>query len=169
MILLVTLLVLSQMKMLFLYIKLSNQIQEQHQDLYQLEAAALKLSRTMGNESCLRKDENINQMVDQVLNHQGCEWFDDNRQYNYLINDLGLYPCLQINNNSSHHWLLTIATASTHPLVLQLRIAEAGQKKICKGIEPRSIPAGVITWRYWANLSMPQINSLPKSYALLSS
>ena len=152
MIVILTTLVLTLMQAVFLYIKISNQEATKHEALYQLEAVAHRLIRAENDPNCVVTEESPNQIVDLLLHNQGCSFNDNNRQYYYMIDDLGLYPCLQIvvgkKIYSSHHWLISAATAPPQQSILQLRIAKPARAIICDLVEARQINRGVISWRY---------------------
>ncbi len=152
MIAILTMLVLTLMQAVFLYIKVGNQVVIKHEALYQLEAAAHKLIMANDEPNCMVTDEDPNQIVDLLLHNHGCLLSDNHRQYYYVIDDLGLYPCLQIVYRkkiySSHHWLISVATAPPRQDILQLRIAKPVRAMRCDFFEDRQINRGVISWRY---------------------
>jgi len=155
MIVILTMLVLSLMQAVFLYFKVSNQVVKKHEELYQLEAVAYKLAiakQELLNADCILTDTDPNQVVDMLLHNSGCSLIDNNRQYYYLIDNLGLYPCLQILSDkkiySSHHWLISVATPPPRQTVLQLRVTEPARPITCELSEMHQIDRGVISWRY---------------------
>ena len=152
MIIILTMLVLTLMKAVFLNIKVDNQVVIKHEALYQLEAVAHKLINAPIDPNCLVIIDDPNQALDLLLHHGGCSLIDHNRQYYYVVDDLGLYPCLQIISgkkiDSSHHWLINVATAPPRQEILQLRIAKPVQAMACDFFEARQIHQRVISWRY---------------------
>ena len=152
MIVILTMLVLTLMQAVFLYITVSNQVVIKHEALYQLEAAAHQLMRIKKDPNCMVTDEDPNQVVDRLLHNQGCLFKDNNHLYYYVIDDLGLYPCLQMvfgqKKYSSHHWLISAASAPPRQDVLQLRIAEPVRAIYCDFSAARQINRGMISWRY---------------------
>ena len=152
MIVLLTMLVLTLMQAVFLYIKVSNQVVIKHEALYQLEAVAHRLMVANTDLDCMVSEEEPNQVVDLLLHDKGCSLIDNNRQYYYVIDDLGLYPCLQIVTEkkiySSHLWLVTTATAPPRQDIIQLRIARPDKEITCDVFNARQINKGVISWRY---------------------
>ena len=149
MIVVLTLLVLSLMQGVLLYIKGNNQIEVNHQTLYQMEAVANQLDLT--NEACVVKDKTPNQLMSMVSSQQGCRFVDGDRDYLYLLEDLGLFPCLQILRNEtpqgSHHWLMTLARTKPPHLVLQWRVAAPAKTQVCELGAVHTIHQGVISWR----------------------
>ena len=155
MIVILTMLVLSLMQAVFLYFKVSNQVVIKHEELYQLEAVAFKLVLEKQNPlhaDCTLTDTNPNQVVDMLLHNGGCSLIDNHRQYYYLIDNLGLQPCLQIflsgKMYSSHHWLISVATPPPRQTVLQLRVADSARPMTCELSEAHQISPGVLSWRY---------------------
>lgn len=149
MIAILTLLILSLMQGVFLYIKGCNQIVTQHQSFYQMEAIANKLD--VSKRACLVNDKDPNQLIDVLLTQHGCTFIDDKQQYWYAVEDLNVYPCLQITDGervySSHHWLITLATIHPQVIVLQLRIATIANTEKCEQASAQLIQSGVLTWR----------------------
>lgn len=144
-----TLLVLSLMQGVFLYIKGCNQIVAHHQSFYQMEAIANKLD--VSKTACWVNDKDPNQLIDILLTQHGCTFIDDKQQYWYVVEDLDVYPCLQITDGervfSSHHWLITLATIQPQVIVLQLRIATIANAEKCEQAPAQLIQSGVLTWR----------------------
>lgn len=133
MIAILSLLVLSLMQGVFLYIKGCNQIVTNHESFYRLEAVADKL----------------------VLSHpacsHGCTLVEGKHEYRYELEDLGVFPCLPIKVNnvvySSRHWRITVAAIQPNPVILQLRIATIAGVAQCDGALPHTIRPGVLSWR----------------------
>ena len=155
MIVVLTMLVLTLMQAVCLYIKINHSVVNNHESLYQLETVARTLAMSQQVApftDCLFTETNPNTIVSMLLNKKGCAIIDNNRRYSYLIDDLGVFPCLKtmFNNkiNSSHHWLITVASASPHTQVLQLRVSKPVKDVDCELFEPREISAGIISWRY---------------------
>ncbi len=152
MISILTLLILSLMQSVFLYIKVNNQVLRNHELLYQLEAVAYQLGKENYTSDCLLTNENPNQILELLLSRQGCFFRAENQQYIYLVNDLGLFPCLHIRDgkeiHSSHHWLITVMSPPPQQAVLQVRISKAVQAITCQASEMRMINKGLLSWRY---------------------
>lgn len=119
MIVILALLVLSLMQSLFLYIRSSNQVVINHKRLTEMEQIVDKLDLTQSG-------------------YVG--------QYIYVVEDLGLHPCLKINQLGSHHWQVTIATTQPPHVVLQLRIARPIETEICESTAIQIDP-GIVSWR----------------------
>lgn len=154
MISILTILILSLMQSVFFYTKVSNHVVKRHHALYQFEAAAYHLIALSGSAECLLTEENPNQLVDLLLQKKGCLLTAEHRRYYYLVDDLGLYPCLQsASGDSSHHWLYTIFSPFDHA-VIQLRVARPASVLHCELSGVRHIKMGVISWRYLTSLPL---------------
>lgn len=163
MISLLTLLVLTLLQAVLLYVKVSQQVTKTHHALYQLEAAAMVLVKNLPVPDCSYNNEDPNQMLALLLNEGGCAWVYEKETYHYLVDDLGLYPCLKVMSDnrwqSSHHWLITIKSSSPRQSILQLRIVTPSQAITCDGGESRAINQGVISWR-----NLPLIGIMEPSF-----
>ncbi len=156
MMIVLTLFVLSLLQVVFLHIKVSQQVAIKHNRLHQLESVAHKMMLAKNvDDDCYLTGVDPNQMVDMLLQHRGCVFEDNHHEYFYLFDDLGLYPCLTIQEGkilySSHHWFITIATAEAKVSseILQLRVAKPSSILTCEYPDAsRRINAGVISWRY---------------------
>lgn len=149
----IAMLVLSLMQSVFLYIRVTNALETQHETLSQLEAVAKELIEGNHPSDCVLSLKNFNQINDLLLKKKGCSKRHNHQQYHYLINDLGTFPCLQITADSkqyfgSHHWLITVANELTPVSILQLRVAKLTKEGGCELEETRIIKEGVLSWRY---------------------
>lgn len=150
-----TMLILSLMQSVFLYIKVSNQVLIKHELLYQLEAVAQQIVKADYSLDCLLREENPNNIIELLLQKQGCLFAWENKKYYYLINDLGLFPCLQMMSSnqvsSTHHWLVTVSSPPQQE-ILQLRVAKPAKAIACDFDKIRLINNGVISWRYLGHI-----------------
>jgi hypothetical protein len=149
-----TLLILTLMQAVFLHVSAVNQLARHHDLFYQLEGVADYLQRAQlenPDNDCLVYDKNPNEMVALLKKQQGCEMTYSKQVFLYSLADLGIEPCLEIQdayqNRGAHFWLFTIGTKSKPVKILQVRIAKADEVLPCMGAT-HLIPAGVITWRY---------------------
>ena len=144
-----TLYVMSLTQSVFLYIKSSHQVMTNHQVFREMEQLVYRLDRT--NAACLTRDKNPNQLVDMLLDSQGCLIDQGGHSYSYLLADQGIYPCLQIRSDNraygSQHWLVTIASMQQPKMILQLRLANAIDTDQCELPMSHVINSGVISWR----------------------
>ena len=151
-----SMLILSLMQAIFLYIKASSQLANRHQTFYQLEAVAnqLRLSTLseVSDSRCVVQEKSPNEVIDKLNHHLGCERIEGTKSYVYLITDLGEYPCLQVESAGiflgSHHWLITIANQEVPNEVLQLRTANPVHSTQCEGTST-VIHAGIVSWRHF--------------------
>ena len=145
-----TLLSLSLMQSTLLSMKVSHQVFKNQDELHQLEAIAYRLAVERVTPNCVMKEHNPNEMIRMVL-QDGCELKDHGEDYTYLIDDLGLFSCLQRvlgkNRYSTHHWIITVAKKNTIPEILQLRVAKRVPSLPCEG-EVRQLRGFVLSWRY---------------------
>ena len=152
MIVIFTMIVFSMMQALYLYIKVSHRIAATHEALYQLELIAQKLPLEKIVDDCVFTGVDMNQMVDLIKAHQGCQWLENKKKYDYLIDDLGIFPCLPFLVDktlvASHHWIITVSSAASLQAVLQLRIAKPSTIVRCDDRDAHPIEKGIISWRY---------------------
>ncbi len=144
-----TMLILTLMQGVLLYIKSNNQMVSNHQLFNHMEAMANKLN--MHDKACTVHDKNPNQLLALLASHHGCNITDGKRQYAYLLGDLGLFPCLQMEVDEalhgSRHVLVTIASMQPPKLTLQLRFALPAETPECESSVSHRIHPGVVSWR----------------------
>lgn len=147
-----TLLVLSLMQAILVYVKASNQLVQRHRVFYQLEAVANQLDAfSTDDRHCMVSEKDPNEVIELLQRQHGCTKVVGQQSYRYLIEDLGVYSCLHIESDtqlqSSHHWLLSIATREAIFEVVQLRIAREVDLAPCDG-HSHIINEGVVSWRH---------------------
>ncbi|RUR10934.1 hypothetical protein [Legionella septentrionalis] len=148
--LLLTGFVLWMLQEIQLYAKTSASRIKSHHDLYALEAAArnLGLSSKAINDSCMVQGDDVRALALLLENNHGCIYKLAGHSYVYALVDLGSYPCLSIQQNSSefssHHWLISVKDEQN--TILQLRIAKPIHQLACIA-DKRIIHSGVISWR----------------------
>ena len=157
MILLLTVLVIVSLKSVLLFMKVSNQIMAAHQDNQALEKVALELaahSYDVYPATCRLNEVNPNEILG-FLDNTGCTFKQGQQNYQYIIDDLGLYPCLPIDVGgklfSSHHWLISVAAKGRRPVYLQIRMAKADKALPCESLDRRVIQSGVVSWCQFAS------------------
>ncbi len=146
------LLILSLMQAILLYVKANNQLIQRHQAFYQLEAASNQLGVfSVEDRRCMVSEKDPNEVIELLQRQHGCTSVVGQQSYRYLVEDLGVYPCLQIKLGtrlrSSHHWLLSVTTEGPIFELLQLRIARVADLAPCDGASIM-INEGVISWRH---------------------
>ncbi len=149
MIAVISLLVLSLMQAVLLYMKTCNQLIHQHDVLHEMESVIQRLD--LARSDCVVHQKTPNELIDQMVAHQGCTHTEKDRVYTYIIGDLGPYPCLPIETpnglQGSRHWLITIATASLPNTLLQVRLSMPEKTQACLRSAPHPIHAGVLSFR----------------------
>lgn len=148
-IVIITMLILTLMQGILLYIKSNKQIVSNHQSFYQMEAFAHKLN--LNSSACTVHNKNSNQLITILQTHQGCTLVDGSYQYTYILGDMGSFPCLQIQVGDtwygSRHVLVTIATRQQHEQLLQFHFALPAKTSICQSSALHRIHQGVVSWR----------------------
>jgi len=86
-----------------------------------------------------------------LRSEQGCVLNYKNKTYRYAVADLGVFACLRIHTQASHHWTLAVTAPDLGHEILSIRVAKpAGKrKKVCPA--PSEVSAGVLSWRYLAD------------------
>jgi len=145
---LLALLVLSQMQLIVLHSKAMNELIARQRILQGLEAHAVHSLLSL-KEGCVIEAGNPDKAIEYIKTHQNCLMNIKGRHSQFVTEDLGIFPCLQImqhqKNYASHQWRLTLQ--SDQSAILQLRIANPEEGQVCKdSIVP--ITSGIISWRY---------------------
>lgn len=152
MISILTMLTLTLMQTVFIYLKVSQQVVKNHELFYELETIARVLSSESYSLDCLLTNEEPNKVLELLRDHYGCHRVVGKHQYDYLIDDLGYFPCLTIvergKDYSSHHWLVNVATNTLPQMMLQLRLAKRAGEMDCQSPSKRQIDPGTVSWRY---------------------
>lgn len=150
-IMLTSLLVFSAMQQALIYFKALNQLEQQHQELYQLERVATHLAKADKvhlNPKCILQENGVNAVIRQLKQRRGCP-VHDVANYMFLIEDLGDWPCrIATASNqkvSTHHRRVTVLSPSDS--ILQIRFISAIPQLFCEGIE-QPTELGVSSWRF---------------------
>jgi hypothetical protein len=148
------LIVLSQMQLIFLQFKAMSDTISRHRSFRQLEATAYQLvaERKRVKKECVVPEANDYRLIERLKNKKGCALTIHNEHYQYLMEDLGVYPCMETFINSQRyttkHTRLTVALLLDKPLILQLRTANVGKYRVCEGNQPVIVKPGILSWRY---------------------
>lgn len=152
---LISVLVLSSMQQMLLYQRAMNKQEQAHQYFYDLERIIHYLIALPEKEriSCVQHQDSANEVLHQVLKKEGCALKTDKANYHYVIEDLGNYPCLMINDKTTikatHHFRFTVA--QDKPLqpssIMQVRVIQPVPLLQCDS-EVRYVDAGISSWRY---------------------
>ena len=133
----VTMLVLSLMQSVLLYIKSNQQRMLHHEVFYQME-------RILNQWDFVATRPSMGVLV------------EGKREFRYELKDLGVYPCLfiQINHHrqASHHWLITLTSMQSPRIVLAMRTAfpetlDENETKTCELSLQREIHAGMVSFK----------------------
>lgn len=144
---LLALLVVANMKSVSLYFKMSNHLISSHQDFYRLEAVVNEIGISHLHD-CVSSEQDPNRLLEQLRQVQGCDLALFHHTYHYIVSDLGISPCLQINLNSSHHWLISVIDVVLQSHSLQVRVALPEKQGICLEEKSRLITGGIVSWRH---------------------
>lgn len=151
----ISLLLLSAMQQLMLYQRSASTQNVTHQGLYQLEDVAAQLIHASGiDEACVKSQDKANDIIQLLLNHQGCLLVSGQIQYRYFFEDLGNFPCLVEAQDglvrATHHLRLSVLLVPDDdkpPKVLQIRVIQRGARATCHK-RPQDVLLGVSSWRY---------------------
>jgi hypothetical protein len=151
----ISILLVTCMHHVLLYHKAINQLEQRHQNFYQLEQlATLIINTAQSNSSCLKSSNTPNQIIIQLLNNRGCLITVGSSRFRYMIEDLGDFPCLMVKQRASHHLRLSmvlLADGEHEASGLQLRLIQSSEKKECFG-KIHQINSGISSWRYFSSL-----------------
>jgi hypothetical protein len=153
---LLALLVLSQLQALVLEYKLLNSFQDKQQAFWRLETAGAKLILQSGFEPmnhCVLKEQDPNHVIQLLNNKKGCVFEEEGQQFYYFIEDLGVFPCLQLKSDnrlySTRHFRLSLKANQGHKAILQLRFARLATLVQCEKKFPDRGGVGLLSWRYF--------------------
>lgn len=154
-ILVISLLLITCLHHVLLYYKGLNQRELQHQSFYQLEGLAVQLahaSKLTSTENCVEYGDAANEVIQRLIDNQGCSLTEGRSKYRYVIEDLGDFPCLVLpaQKRASRHIRITLLLLNDNgnaDSVLQLRIIKPSAVLHCSG-EEHAVTAGISSWRY---------------------
>lgn len=144
-----SLLVLSLMQHVLLYVKATNHLNKSHQQFYQLESAARQFILSLPIDVNPQCNHPLTASV-KASHLNGCDYLFDHQHYTYFMDDLGEYPCLQIEANhntwGTHHWLISIGIQKTSFEFIQMRVVTPVALKTCEKI--KIIRNNILSWRH---------------------
>lgn len=160
-ILVISMLLLTIMHQVLLYGKAINRQEIQHQHFYQIEDTMRYLARLkpeLVDRKCIINKKNGNKVIELLFKKEGCSLMNGGIQYQYLIEDLGEFPCLVVHQDelikaTRHNRISMLRRADDiHPMntVLQVRTIKVIDSLPCQSEEHRVSP-GISSWRYIAN------------------
>ncbi|QRN03312.1 hypothetical protein GH742_05215 [Legionella sp. MW5194] len=150
---LMMLLVLSQQQQVWLYHKSLNQLLNKHRAVQVMEKKIrqiIKKDAFTAWPGCLLPSDKANQVIERLLQGQGCPYEVNGLHYRFVIEALGTYPCMQsVAENrlhSTYHWRVTMA--STDRDLLQIRFAQLIAEQPCTSPSPMFVKPGILSWRF---------------------
>lgn len=152
----ISLLLLSAMQQLMLYQRSASAQQFAHQGFYQLEDVAAQLINSSGiDEACVKSQDKADDIIQLMLNHQGCSLVSGQSHYRYFFEDLGNFPCLVLKDEggtrATHHLRLSLLSDDDKPpKILQIRVIQKGAPSTCSRAL-HEVLLGVSSWRYIFN------------------
>lgn len=148
---LLSLLILSQMQMVFLHSKALNQIVKKHRVFYELESEAKRIAFREQEGRCLISEQDPNEVIHLLQKKQGCSFRHKKQDYAYLVEELGVFPCLQTRYHnetySTQHLRINIRATGRYSAFLQLRVAKLAKLENCQLDKPSFISLGLQSWR----------------------
>jgi hypothetical protein len=174
-ILVITLLILACMQHVLLLNKAMNRQEREHQVFYEIEDVAVQLAQTQFNQlekQCISHDKTANQAINMLFRNEGCSFKAGHNLYQYIIEDLGEFPCLVLHHNdqkrSTHHSRITLLLLSKEEYavskVVQIRYINASDLYTCEGQE-HVVFTGVSSWRYFPDYPKEHTNKAKSTIA----
>lgn len=149
------LLLLGAMHQLQLVLHSSRERELAHQEFYQLEHLLRKrMSSSFKKTTCVFPQQDINWAWAELMQKKGCQLTGAAKEYYYLMEDLGDYPCLIVvdgkKKQATHHYRLAVASVSKNEklALLQIRFIEPAisASQCQKGTH--QVQPGISSWRY---------------------
>lgn len=149
------LLVLTQSQLVLLQLKAANRIQLNRQIFHKLEVQVNQLVAAGSDHwprECLVTERNPDVVLKFLESKKGCHVKEKGQEYHYIMEDLGLFPCLAVSIDhkvyGTRHWRLTITASGYEAMSLQVRIASASPDSQCENNPVIYVNTGIISWRY---------------------
>lgn len=155
---LLSLLVLSEMHTIVLYYKGLNQLTEKRNNFYKMEFLVQQLATKswQSEDKCVIHERNFNHIIS-LLKTQGCSLQYEGEIYSYLVEELGVFPCVQAVRAQQHfstkHWRINMLEKGSRQDFLQLRIVRPIVVQPCNQEKINYVPLGITSWRYLENIS----------------
>ncbi|MDI1353089.1 MAG: type II secretion system protein [bacterium] len=161
------LLSLTLLQHVLLYYKAINRQERQHQLFYQMESIAGQLTYSQNrtiNSMCMVDTHSANKALEHLTHHKGCSLDLGTVSFQYIIEDLGIHPCLIVRTNdkkhSTHHVRITILAIPKEEesnAALQVRVIQT-TNLLSTCSEPQHIVSeGISSWRYLADYNVHYI------------
>lgn len=145
MIFVISILACTCLQQVLLLQKTANSFEEHHHRFHQMERIAhnlIRLDVRNQDKNCFLNTNNPVHALLVLKQKQGC--FTSNQKYQYVLEDLGEYPCLKIGRRSSHHYRVTLMSYHS---VLQIRYLKPIENIYCAQTQ-HQVTAGISSWRY---------------------
>jgi len=69
------------------------------------------------------------------------------QNYHYSVEDLGIFPCLRIGQNASHHFRFLISEHRENPMTLEIRFATSSASSPCEEENRQIIWEGILSYQ----------------------
>jgi hypothetical protein len=132
--------------------RLSAQIGFRHQSFYDLESVAQMIQRRLPAiaEHCMIQENDTSTVVPEDLVQNGCGLEQSGVKYHYHIANLGVFPCLMIQQEqakrSSYHWLIMISSERLKNMILYIRIATPALRAMCPAKSAQTVIHNPLSW-----------------------
>ena len=155
MIIIITLLLLTQMQQIVLYAKALGRQNAGYKRLEEMESITEQLINNkalLDNGDCLVEKDDANAII-RLVEKKGCK--ASAKHYQFLIEDLGLFDCLAIKQDgrlfASHHHRFSLVYSNNHDVqekvYLQIRLIEpSGFESSCK--QTKILKRRLSGWRF---------------------
>lgn len=150
---LISLLVLTGMQQVLVYHKALAALSLQNTRFTKLEQTGMALLENP-DPHCLIKGMDPNDLITKLKHQQGCVIKDQDFTLYYTIEDLGLFPCLVIQQGerikATQHFRMSLileGDEKNEALLLQLRQIVTGGESDCTGVKHQT-REGISSWRY---------------------
>lgn len=153
----IILVVLAHMQVALIFSKYLGQEKEQAEVFQHLEKTVELLLSQPAHQVCTSKSLDANIVIKKLAAKKGCQYSDAKYSYNYIIEDLGDYPCLKTILSkkvySTEHRLFSLLIWAKTPQLLQVRYLRAIADMTCDLPKPLFINIGLSSWRYLSRIA----------------
>lgn len=154
----VTTTLLYWLEALWLYRQSCHMIERKHKNFYALEKLAFGLINKqiqITQPDCIVSASEPTVIIQNIYNVKSCKTTISRRQFNYIIEDLGAFPChllLSVDHwQASHHWRLSIVGKDQNNMALQIRYADIELAPLpCDGHKLMQLHGRIMSYRYFA-------------------
>ncbi|MFA5959291.1 MAG: hypothetical protein WC785_02100 [Tatlockia sp.] len=151
-ILLLTFFLLAQMQAIYLANKMLNIGVEQAHFFSQLEKEAYALTQLNIPSQCMIKEQDPLAVRDLLIQKRGCTATKDKLTMHYVIEDLGVVPCMRIaqanTSFSTRHVRYTVMGIGKFAAFYQLRLAVPVKACACAEKQAVFVNPGLLSWHF---------------------